>query len=337
MSSEYDMIYVQEATELVEDDWEALTTRLRHGKISFQQLIADCNPAQPTHWLKARCDRGSTTMLESRHEDNPTLFDERGKITAVGVSYVGKLDALTGVRYLRLRKGIWAAADGLVYDEYDPNVHLVNGPKISSGRVTWPPEDWARYWTVDFGYVHPMVIQMWALDPDGKLYLYRELYRTKTTVDQMARQVIDAVTFKDWKYTGPLERAYQGRRWKEPKPQAIICDHDMENRAVLEREFDMSTKPASKTVADGIQAVKQRLREKRLFICRDALIERDTELSESHRPVCTADEMLGYAWDTGGGKKLKDQPLKVDDHGADALRYMVAHLDLKSRSRVRWM
>jgi hypothetical protein len=27
----------------------------------------------------------------------------------------------------------------------------------------------------------------------------------------------------------------------------------------------------------------------------------------------------------------------VDDHGADALRYMVAHLDLKSRSRVRWM
>ena len=51
MSSEYDVIYVQEATELVEDDWEALTTRLRNGKVTFQQLMADCNPGPPQHWL----------------------------------------------------------------------------------------------------------------------------------------------------------------------------------------------------------------------------------------------------------------------------------------------
>jgi PBSX family phage terminase large subunit len=337
MSSEYDVIYVQEATELTEDDWEALTTRLRNGKMSFQQLIADCNPAQPTHWLKARCDRGSTTMLESRHEDNPTLFTEHGKLTDVGVSYIGKLDALTGVRYLRLRKGLWAAADGLVYDEYDPNTHLVNGPKISSGKVTWPPEDWTRYWTVDFGYIHPMVVQFWAEDPDGKLYLYREIYRQRKTVDEVAKMAIDAVTFKDYKYVGPLEFAYQGRRWKEPRPRAVICDHDAENRAVFEREIGISTIPAKKTVADGIQAVKQRLRDKRLFICRDALLERDPELAESHRPTCSADEVLGYAWDTAGGKKLKDAPVKVEDDGMDAMRYVVAHLDLKARTRIRWM
>src|SRR4051812_41834148 len=43
MSSEYDVIYAQEATELTVTDWEALTTRLRNGKVSFQQLMADCN------------------------------------------------------------------------------------------------------------------------------------------------------------------------------------------------------------------------------------------------------------------------------------------------------
>jgi phage terminase large subunit len=53
MSSEYDVAYVQEATELTAADWEAITTRLRNGRISFQQLIADCNPSVPTHWLKA--------------------------------------------------------------------------------------------------------------------------------------------------------------------------------------------------------------------------------------------------------------------------------------------
>jgi phage terminase large subunit len=52
MSSEYDVIYVQEATELTENDWEALTTRLRNWRVSFQQLMADCNPSSPTHWLK---------------------------------------------------------------------------------------------------------------------------------------------------------------------------------------------------------------------------------------------------------------------------------------------
>src|SRR5258708_1389488 len=107
MSSEYDVIYVQEATELTENDWEALTTRLRYGRVSFQQLIADCNPDAPTHWLKQRADRGTTLMLESRHEDNPTLFNEDGTMTQSGKSYMKKLDNLTGVRYNRLRKGLW--------------------------------------------------------------------------------------------------------------------------------------------------------------------------------------------------------------------------------------
>src|SRR4051812_10565702 len=114
MSSEYDAIYVQEAIELTEADWEALTTRLRNGKVSFQQLMADTNPDIPTHWLKARADQGRTTMLNTRHEDNPVLFDAQGQVTSVGASYISKLDALTGVRKDRLRYGKWCAAEGLI-------------------------------------------------------------------------------------------------------------------------------------------------------------------------------------------------------------------------------
>ena len=71
MSTEYDIIFVQEATELEVDEWEALTTRLRNGVTSFQQLAADANPQQPKHWLKQRCDAGKTHHLVSLHEDNP--------------------------------------------------------------------------------------------------------------------------------------------------------------------------------------------------------------------------------------------------------------------------
>lgn len=60
MSAEYDIAYVQEATDLTPDDWEKINTRLRNGMVSFQQLIADCNPQQSSHWLKRRCDEGKT-------------------------------------------------------------------------------------------------------------------------------------------------------------------------------------------------------------------------------------------------------------------------------------
>ena len=95
MSTEYDTIYVQEAIELSEDDWESLTTRTRNGVMPYQQLLADANPDRPTHWLKKRCDAGRTLLIESRHEDNPRLWDG-AQWTPEGTAYIARLDALTG-------------------------------------------------------------------------------------------------------------------------------------------------------------------------------------------------------------------------------------------------
>jgi phage terminase large subunit len=105
MSTEFDMAVVLEATELTEIDWENLTTRLRNFVMPYQQLLADCNPGSPSHWLKARADRGVLLLLPSVHEDNPTLFDRAsGEWTEAGRAYLAKLENLTGVRRLRLLK-----------------------------------------------------------------------------------------------------------------------------------------------------------------------------------------------------------------------------------------
>lgn len=109
-SSEFDLIYLNEATELSPEDWEMASGRLRHGVMPYQQLIADCNPAGPAHWLKRRCDQGRTVMLISVHEDNPRYYDAAaGSWTADGLAYLARLDRLTGVRYRRLRLGEWCA------------------------------------------------------------------------------------------------------------------------------------------------------------------------------------------------------------------------------------
>lgn len=315
MSSEYDAIYVQEATELAEDDWEALTTRLRNGRVSFQQLLADTNPDTPTHWLKVRGDSGKTRVLESRHEDNPVLFNDDGSLTDIGIAYIGKLDNLSGVRYARLRKGLWVAAEGIIYEEYDPAIHLVDRFPI--------PNTWARWWAIDFGFTNPFVCQMWAEDPDGRLYLYREFYRTRRTVDQHAKDILNVVAPKG--------------KWIEPKPTSIVCDHDAEGRAVLERELGLATNPATKNVLEGIQATQRRFRDARLFLMRDSVVHIDQELADAKKPTSTAAEVVGYVWDTGKGKSIKEQPLKIDDHGCDAMRYLVAERDLSARPRVRFV
>jgi PBSX family phage terminase large subunit len=327
MSSEFDAAYVNEAIELTTDDWEAVSTRLRNGVVPYQPLLADTNPSFPTHWLKQRCDRGDTVLIDSRHEDNPLYFNADGTMTGPGRAYIeGKLDKLTGIRYQRLRRGLWVAAEGIIYEDFDDAVHVIDRFHV--------PKEWTRWWTVDFGFTNPFVLQCWAQDGDGRLYLYRELYRTKRLVEDHAKEILKAV------------RNQQGE-WREPRPRAIICDHDAEDRATLERHLGMSTTPAHKSVSDGIQAVHARLRaaddgRPRLFVLRDSRIDRDAELEEAKKPTSTVEEFAGYVWDTSTrsttvGKPPKETPLKVDDHGMDAMRYLVAEIDLGARPRLRMM
>jgi hypothetical protein len=304
MSSEYDVVYVPEATELVENDWESVTTRLRWGRLPYQQLIADCNPGPPTHWLKRRTNAGKTAMLESRHEDNPTLW-AGNDWTPKGKAYIAKLDALTGPRYLRLRKGIWAAAEGMVYDGWDAAVHLIDRFEI--------PKEWPRLWVVDFGYTNPFVWQSWAQDRDGRLFRYRELYRTQRLVQDHAKAILEAASGEPW-------------------PVAIVCDHDAEDRATLEKYLGRFTVPAFKSVSPGIQAVQQRLRKAgdgkpRLMLMRDSLVSVDPLLLDARKPTSTEEEIDSYIWASAPYGSKADEPVKRDDHGMDAMRYAVAFTD----------
>jgi phage terminase large subunit len=322
MSAEYDIVFADEATELTITDWESIGTRLRNGQLSWQQQIGACNPAHPTHWIKQRSDQGQSTMLVSRHIDNPAYVNTDGSLTPQGADYFKKLDALTGVRKLRLRDGIWAAAEGLIYDTFDEALHLVDAFEI--------PYTWPRWITVDFGFTNPFVMQWWAEDPDGRLFLYREIYRTRRLVEDHARQARALMV-------------YPSGQWKEPKPQAVICDHDAEDRATLEKHLGLRTTPARKTVRPGLQAVGSRLKtagdgRPRLFLMRGALLERDSELDEARKPACTQEEITGYVWATKPGGAAPEAPVKADDHGMDGMRYMVAHRDLappKKRVAVR--
>jgi phage terminase large subunit len=310
LSSEWDIIYVPEATQLSENSWEMLGMRLaRASNYPHPRLIGDTNPDSPHHWLKRRIDAGLTTGLYTRHEDNP-LFHDGTRWTEQGELYLSRLNRLTGVRRARYLEGKWAQADGMVYDGWDDAVHVIDPFEI--------PADWLRYRAIDFGYSNPFTCQWWAQDPDGRLYLYRELYRTQRLVEDHAADI--------------------QRLSAQERIVFTVADHDAEDRATLHRH-GIITRPANKAVLAGIQAVQERLRvqddgKPRLFVFRNALAEFDPLLNEegNKRPTCLLQEISGYVW---ANKATREEPVKQDDHGLDAMRYMVMALT-NGRRKLAW-
>lgn len=304
MSTEYDMAYVQECIELTEEDFENITTRLRNGVMPFQQIIADTNPDAPTHWIKRRETSGRLKVYESRHEDNPRLFNADGSLTDAGAKYMGVLDALTGVRKDRLRYGRWAQAEGVVHDGWDRAVHLIDPFPI-------PPE-WRRLRSIDFGFTNPFVCQWWAVDYDGRMYLYREIYRTRRTVKRHADQIRELSGNESYERT--------------------VADHDAEDRETL-RENDVSTTAARKAIKPGLDAIAERFKVQedgraRLYVFNNALTDRDEALDQAKKPTCTVDEFDCYVWPKGqDGKALKEMPVDDNNHGMDAMRYAVMAVD----------
>jgi len=241
----------------------------------------------------------------SRHVDNPT-------ITA---AYLVTLARLSGVRKTRLFLGKRAQAEGTVYDDFDRAVHVID-------RFPIPPE-WTRARGIDFGFTNPFVCQWWALDGDGRIYLYREIYMTGKTVKVHAAKMAE------------VEQWYLPDGADNPDRERIaytICDHDAEDRATL-AENRINSTPANKAISPGIQKVQERLQmagdgKARMYILRDSLVERDEALAEKKQPLCTEHEFESYLWPKGqDGKAIKEVPIDLYNHGMDAMRYVVMRLD----------
>lgn len=307
LSSERDFVYVNQAEEVTLAAWQVLCTRAtgRAGNAPYAQVFGDCNPGPPHHWILARSKDGPLKLLHSRHEDNPALYDDAGQITVQGRRTMAVLNALTGLEYDRLAKGRWVQAEGVIYKDWNRGVHLIEPFAI--------PHNWPRFWAVDFGYTNPFACLMCAMDGDGRLYVYRQIYHTKRRVDEHAER---------------MRRVSSG----EPRPYDIVADSaDREGRETLAAEGfgTIGAVKSGDSVRMGIQAVQKRLApagdgRPRLFVFEGSLDECDGEMAAAGRPTCLEEEMESYKWQGKG----KDEPAaNQDDHAADAIRYLIHALD----------
>jgi phage terminase large subunit len=284
-----DGAWMEEATAFTRKDKEEIEGRIRHTAAPWQQIILTTNPDHPRHWINTDLIQGGgASVYYSRAQDNP--HNSPG--------YITRLNNLTGIMGARLRDGKWVIAEGAIYDEFEPAIHIIDPIKI--------PKEWPRELAIDFGFTNPFVCQWWAIHPDNILIMYREIYVTKKLVENLTKEII---------YYSQGE--YIGSAW---------ADHDAEDRATM-KAHGITTKPANKDVSIGIQQVKSRLKvyengRPGIYFMRSSLLYKDQELDGAGLPTSTIDEITGYSWaKSQDGKPVKDMPNKIHDHGMDAMRY----------------
>lgn len=307
-SAEYDTMTVFEAIEVDEGKFELLQRALRNGKMPYQQIKAETNPGAPTHWLNRWADAGNMRRIVTRHEDNPALFNQTTREwTEFGKQYIANLDTLTGHRRDRLRFGKWVAAEGVVYEEFDSRVHVIDA--MPTG---W--EAWTKYRVIDFGFNDPFVCQWWAVNGEAA-YLYKEIYMSGRVVEDHARQI------KEVNGTDRIE--------------ATFADHDREDRETLAKHGVPTNAALKDDILAGIDVVKARLRlnangKPGFYFLKGCTVETDRRLLDLKRPTSTVAEFDCYTYKQTTDGLAKDKPEDRDNHGMDCVRYLASELDMST-------
>ena len=299
LSSERDFIYVNQAEELLENDWELLLTRTtgRGAIMPYTMLFGDCNPSGSKHWIRERNLSSKLRLIQTSHRDNPSLYDEQGNITEQGIRTMQRLDALSGVRRKRLKEGLWATAEGAVYDSFDSAIHVIERNHI----------EFQSFWlTMDEGYTNPAVILLVGVDNDGRWHIFREFYER----NKLQSYVVSKT--KEW-FDYVYEKQLSNGNKEIVKCSGVSVD---ESAAGLIADLINNGVPAQGAkgrVLDGIQHIQDKLK-----------VQSDGKPRLTIDPSCTnvISEFESYVWKISPSGYSKDEPLKENDHAMDAIRYL---------------
>lgn len=258
--------------------------RMLSSRLSVKgaQLLATCNPDSPGHWVKK------------------SLLDRQGELDVKSWHFTLEdnpvLDNIykenlkkeyQGTHwYSRFIEGLWTAATGLVFDGFNED-NLFSDAKE-------PPNYYIA--AIDYGTINATCCLLGAISPTRwpQIRIEEEYYydsqktgRTKTD----AELADDIKKFLSWRNVRAL--------YIDPAAASLKVELQNMNLPVVDAKND---------VISGIQVVNKFVYGKNLVIHRSCknLIE----------------QMQSYQWDPKSIDRGEDRPLKQNDHGIDACRYL---------------
>ena len=181
---EYDIIAIDEATQLTEHQFSILKACLRGVRDMPRRMYLTCNPGGVGHaWVKRLfIDRDFRTdecpddylFIPAQVYDNPILMQ-------ADPDYVKQLESLPNKLRDAWLFGRWDVFEGQFFPEFSPDIHVLAQACI--------PERLRYFVAVDYGFDMLAALLLGA-DANGNLYVLREICQPDRTLREAAELIV---------------------------------------------------------------------------------------------------------------------------------------------------
>jgi phage terminase large subunit len=228
-----DLVIINEATALHEDDFQQLMNRM--GRTAPAEIIFTFNPIDQDHWLVKRY---VTPFLEGKLGENIAVhhstYHDNKYAAAEYCQWAESMMELDPNFYRVYALGQPGHLEGLIYLEGANWVHQPLSEWPREQQVA-PPKSIG----IDFGFTNPSVIVGVWETPAGR-YVHQFLYASGMTHDELVRALTDLITKAGW------------RQLRIP----IICDSAEPARIEDMVRKGFNALPAMKDIRFGIDIIK---------------------------------------------------------------------------------
>ncbi|MEQ6899268.1 terminase family protein [Microbacterium sp. KR10-403] len=301
--------YVDEITVIPEEFFTQLLGRM---SVVGARLFGTTNPDSPAHWFKVRF------LDRVRELDGWNHFHFKlAGADHLDPAYIAQISAeFTGLWYKRFILGEWVAAEGAVFDMWDPDVHTIPWDELPEMRELISV-------SLDYGTTNATAALILGVSaeidhlgrPTPRLFFVDE-YRHDSKVAQ--QKLTDAELGREF-VRWLNDRHLPASTSSMLIPRFTIVDPSAASFKVeLRKTHGIASTDADNDVLYGIRLMAS------LLASGVLLVARPTAAHPDRGCPGFIQEAPGYSWDPKATEKGEDKPLKIADHSLDGGRYGVA-------------
>jgi PBSX family phage terminase large subunit len=309
-SLEIGWYWIDEVNEVEENTFNVLKGRLRH-KAQPKRLGMITSNSEGKNWTYKQFVKGQG--VKPRYRDKYfTIKAPSNENTYLPEDYLDVLNSYTGDLYERYVRASFNVFEGQIFPDFNEAIHVIE-PFII-------PDHWVKARGFDHGERNPTACIWGAIAPSGNVYIYREYHKPNEFVDYHAKHVADLSQGEEYEKNvfDPAIKSVRGHsgkkidtEWKEE-----MAKYE-DNFSIIYGNNDRSTGFARlhkyfRIDPSRINPITKHKGSPRLFIFNTC-------------PVLI-DQLEQYKWrkiSSTSEDDPKEEPRKRNDHGVDALRYLI--------------
>ena len=186
--AEYDVLFIDEATQLTEFQFKSLCACVRGVTDHPKRVYLTCNPGGVGHGWVRRLFIDRRYEIGERAEDYSfiqSLVGDNQALMESDPDYVAFLEALPPKLKDAWLYGKWDIFEGQFFEDFlDDSSHYEDRKYTNVIKPFEIPKYWTIYRTFDWGYAKPFACEWVAVDRDNKAYVFLEFYGCTSTPNE---------------------------------------------------------------------------------------------------------------------------------------------------------